>query len=285
MKRRKLIALPIVAVLIVVCASAVFAALWLSMDTTLEFKVRDAVSGKWVWGAIMKLQGRTIVGYYQSDVALLPYRFTHLAPGKATLEITADGYQPVSIPLTLKRGTNRIVKPIDMIGLEIPGLKKFYFFESWDGEDILAELRPVNSAGTAILNHPCVDLWIGCRVSVQMKSGVPAREATETGSSRGKELFRGRVPWEWDPAPETQYRYKARIPGAELEADPSAYRVIDYLIVVPNPLAISRAELEQLVARAYAMNDPIAIAAALDARKGQLAYFIHTTWNLKARQQ
>jgi len=285
MKRRTRIAVIVIAALTVACAGAVLAVLWLRMDTTFEFKVRDSVSEKWVWDAAMKLQRRTIVGYYQSDVAPLAYRFTHLTPGKATLEIAADSYQPVSIPVTLKRGANRLARPIDMIGLAIPDLTRFYIFEGWSAGDIVAELRPVNSAGTAVLNHPCIDLWIGCRMSVQMKNGVPAREEAETGSSRGTELFRGRISWKWDPAPETQFRFTARIPGAQIKADPSDYRVIDYLIVAPNPLVISRAELEQLMARVYAMNDPSAIAAALDAEKGRLAYFLDTTWNMKARQE
>ena len=285
MKRRTRITFVLIAALVVVCAGAVLAALWLRTDTTLEFKIRDSVSGKWVWDAAMKLQGRTIVGYYQSDAAPLTYRFTRLTPGKAMLEIAADSYGPVSLPLTLKRGANRLQKPIDMVGLGIPDLTKFYIFESREAGDIVAEIRPVNSTGTAVLNHPCMDLWIGCRISVQMRNGVPAREEAETGSSRGSELFRGRIPWKWDPAPETQFRYSARIPGAQIKDDPSAYRVIDYLIVVPNPLAISSAELEKLLARVYAMNDPAAVAAALDAESNRLRYFIDTSWNVKARQE
>ncbi|MBE3063575.1 MAG: hypothetical protein IMZ69_00980 [Spirochaetes bacterium] len=285
MKRRTRITFVVIAALVVVCAGAVLAAQWLRTDTTLEFKVRDSMSGKWVWDAAMKLQGRTIVGYYQSDAAPLTYRFTRLTPGKATLEIAADSYQPVGIPLTLKRGANRLERPIDMIGLAIPDLTKFYIFESREAGDIVAEIRPVNSTGTAVLNHPCMDLWMGCRISVQMMSGVPAREEAETGSSRGSELYRGRISWKWDPAPETQFRYSARIPGAQIKDDPSAYRVIDYLIVVPDPLAISSAELEKLLARVYAMDDTAAVEAALDAEKDRLRYFIDTSWNVKARQE
>ena len=285
MKRRTRITFIVIAALVVVCAGAVLAALWLGTDTTFEFKIRDSVSGKWVWDAAMKLQGRTIVGYYQSDAAPLTYRFTRLTPGKAMLDIAADSYGPLSLPLTLKRGANRLQKPIDMVGLGIPDLTKFYIFESREAGDIVAEIRPVNSTGTAVLNHPCMDLWIGCRISVQMRNGVPAREEAETGSSRGSELFRGRIPWKWDPAPETQFRYSARIPGAQIKDDPSAYRVIDYLIVVPNPLAISSAELEKLLARVYAMGDTAAVAAALDAESNRLRYFIDTSWNVKARQE
>jgi hypothetical protein len=285
MKRPTRIALLVLAAFVVVCTVAVLAALWLRVDTSLEFKVRDAVSGKWVWDAAMKLQGRTIIGFYQSDAAPITYRFTHLRPGRATVEIAADSYQPVSVPVILKRGANRLEKPIDMIGLRIPDLARFYIFEGWDGGDIRAEIRPVNSQATAVLNHPCMDLWIGCRVSVQTKNGVPTREETEEGSSRGEELFRGQLAWSWDPAPETQFRYSARIPVAKLRQHPSDYRAIDYLIIEPDPLAITRAELEQLMSRVYAMDDPAAVAAALDAEKGRLRYFFDTSWNVKARQE
>jgi hypothetical protein len=285
MKRRTRIAILVVAALVVVCVVAVLAALWLRTDTTFDFQVRDAVSGKWVWDAAMKLQGRAIIGYYQSDAGPITCRFTHLRPGKATLEIVADSYQSARVPVTLKRGANRLGKPIDMIGLTIPDLTRFYIFESREGGDIRAEIRPVNSHGTAVLNHPCMDLWIGCRISVQMKNGVPVREETEEGSARGEELFRGQIPWTWDPAPETQFRYSARIPAAKIRAHPSAYRAIDYLIVMPDPLAITRAELEQLMARVYALDDPAAVSAALDAEKGRLRYFIDTSWNVKAREE
>ena len=77
----------------------------------------------------------------------------------------------------------------------------------------MREFRPVNTAGTVILNHPCMDLWIGCRVSVQVKDGVPVREETPSGSSRGKELFRGEVPWKWDPAPGEAVPLQREDPG------------------------------------------------------------------------
>jgi hypothetical protein len=285
MKRRTRIVLLAAAALVAVCAVAVLEALWLRTDTTLEFSIRDAVSGKWVWSAVMRLQGRTIVGYYQSDAALIMYRFTHLQPGKATLDIVAESYQSMSLPVTLKRGRNRLEKPIDMVGLAIPDLAQFYIFAKREGGELQAEIRPVSSQGVAILNHPCMDLWIGCRVSVQMKDGVPVREEVEEGSTRGDELFRGQIPWTWDPAPKTQFRYTARIPVAKIREHPSAYRVIDYLIVEPDPLSITRAELDQLMAGVFAMNDLAAVSAALDTEKGRLRYFMETSWNVKAAQE
>jgi hypothetical protein len=285
MQRRTRFALVVAAALVVVGAVAVLASLWLRTETTLEFSIRDVVSGKWVWNAVMRLQDRLMVGYYQSDAAPITYRFTHLQPGKAILEVAAEGYQSVSLPVTLKRGRNRLEKPIDMVGLAIPDLARFYIFAKREGGDIRAEIRPVSSQGEAILNHPCMDLWIGCRVSVQVKDGVPAREEVEEGSTRGPELFRGQIPWVWDPAPETQFRYTARIPVAKIREHPSAYRVIDFIVVEPDPLSITRAELEQLMARVFAMDDLAAVSAALDAEKGRLRYFVDTSWNVKAGQE
>jgi hypothetical protein len=274
----------LVAVIVIVSGAAIAALLWLHTTTTLEFKVCDAVSGKWVWGAIMQLQDRTIVGYYQSDAAPAVFRFTHLTPGKAALEIHADNYQPIIVPVTLHRGVNKLEQPIGMIGVRIPDLSRFYIFEETGGADPTAQLRPVDSKGEAVLNHPCMDLWIGCRICAEVKNGLPVSEETQNGASRGEELFRGEIPWTWDPSPEKQYRYLARLPMA-IRASPSPFTVIDYLIVEPNPLAISHAELEQLMSRVYALDSLAAVGAALDAEKGRVQYFIETSWNVKARPQ
>jgi hypothetical protein len=233
----------------------------------------------------MRMQARAAAGFYQSDAGLRPYRFRHLIPGNATLLISAPGYQEVSLPLRLRRGANRLNAPIDMIGLGIPDLAKFFIFEKLDAGNIVGELRPVNTSGAAVVNHPCMDLWIGCRVSVQMRNGAPVREETKAGSERGEELFRGEVPWKWDPAPEKQFRYSVRIPGARMREDPSLFRVIDYLIVVPDPLKITRAELGDLMSRVYALADVSRIAAALDAERGRVRYFIDVSWNVKAREE
>ncbi len=285
MKTRPRIALLAVLGTLLFLAAAVPLALWLSADTTLEFKVRDAVSGRWVWMASMHVQDRARIGFYQSDAGLLLYRFTHLTPGAATLVISAPGFQEVSVPLTLRRGANTLPTPISMIGLGIPDLAGFYVFETIDAGDIVGELRPVDGTGATIVNHPGMDLWIGCRVSVQVKNGVPTSEEMDQGAARGRQVFQGQISWAWDPALEKQFRYSVRIPGAGMERDPSPYRVIDYLIVEPDPLALTRAELEALMERLYAISDPARLTAALDAESGRLRYFIHTSWNVKAGQE
>jgi hypothetical protein len=283
MTRRSRIITLVASGLVVAAAAAILITALLSRDTTLELRFRDSVSGRWVWGATLKLQNRTQAAFYQSDAGLKPYRFTHLSPGRSILEISAPGYKAVSLPVTLRRGANTIPAPIDMLGLGIPDLAKFFLFEKLDGADIVAQLRPVSKSGGAIMNHPAMDLWIGCRVSVQVKGGVPVIEETDEGSARGRELFRGQVPWTWDPAPETQFRYTARIPGSSIAADPSLFRVIDYLIVEPDPTKITHAELADLMARVFALADPAAMTAALDAEKGRVHSFVDVSWNVRAR--
>jgi hypothetical protein len=281
MNKRLRLALLTVA-LLVLAAAAVVVVRILGADTTLELTIRDAVSGRWVWDMSVHIQDRAIVGYYQSDAGPRTYRFTRLEPGDATLRIEAPGYRDVSLPVTLKRGRNRLSEPVDMLGLGSPDLARFFVFEGLDGGDIVAELRPVSTAGLALTNHPCMDLWVGCMVSVQLKDGTPVAEPVDAGSVRGDVVYRGEVDWTFDPAPETQFRYTVRIAAARTRQDPSAYRVIDYLIVEPNPLAITRAQLGDLMEGIFALDDAERIVAALDEEKDRLRYFVDTSWNVEA---
>jgi hypothetical protein len=254
-------------------------------DTTLEFRFHDSVSKQWVWDSTARLQDRLIRAFFQSDTGPVPFLFSHLKPGPAILEISAPGYLPVSVPVKLRRGANRLETPIEMVGYEIPSLERFYLFERLEGGDLVCQLRPVGGDGRAMVNHPCLPLWVGCRVAVQIKDGAPVTEPVESGSARGKELFRGGVSWEWDPAPETPFRYTVRIPGARVGPDPALYRVIDYLIVVPDPRRITPEEVETLMRNAPALPDFGALKAYLEGERGRLRYFFDTSWNVKGREE
>ncbi len=274
---------PLIAILVPSALAATALAVFLAMasfDTSLQFGFEDSVSGGWVWGAVARLQDRALIGFYQSDAGPIPYRFTHLKPGDATLTIEARGYEPASVPVALKRGSNLLRTPIRMVGTEIPSLVGFAIFEKPSGADILCELRPVGEDGSAVVNHPCLPIWIGCRVTTQLRNGVPIREPVDTGSSRGEELFSGKVDWTWDPLPQTVFRYTARIPGARIAANTAPYRVIDYLVIVPDPRAIEPAELDALMSATPPLADPDALRAYLEKEKGRLRYFFDTSWNV-----
>ena len=250
-------------------------------DTTLEFQFQDAVSKNWVWDSTIKFQNRLIRGFFQSDAGPIVYRFTRLEPGEVQLEISAPSYEPVSIPVTLKKGQNKLEEPIELVGYEIPELDHFIIFEEASGGDIVLEIRPVGTDGRAVLNHPCMDMWIGCRVSTQMKAGLYVHSPTDEGSVRGEELFQGRIEWEWDPYPETSFRYSARIPGVRIKNTQAPFWVIDYLIILPDPRKISKAELDKLMKEAWNITDPDELTAFLDSRADKLKFFIDTSWNVE----
>jgi len=272
------------AVLVALAALAVFLGMS-RFDTTLEFRVQDSVSGQWVWNAAVRVQDRFIRAFYQSDAGTVPLLFTHLEPGASMLQVSALGYVPVAIPVKLRRGSNRLAQPIRMVGYEIPHLQRFYVFEGLDNGDIVSQIRPVRSDGRAVVNHPCVPLWVAGRVTVQMNHGRPAVESSETGNVRGDELFQGIIPWQWDSRPETIFRYSARIPGSKMKTDPSLYRVIDYVIVVPDPRRISVPDLDAVMSAAPNLSDAHGLAAYLDRQGKNLRYFFDTSWNVKGREE
>lgn len=267
-------------------------------ETTLLFQVQDSVSGGWVWDATARIQDRILTSYYQTDAGPILQKMSHLKPGAATLAVSAPGYQPVSVPVTLRRGKNRLSAPIGMVGREIPGLASFSVFESVDNGDISLQIRPLDAAGKAVLNHPCIDLWVGSVVSEQVLDGVPVRAEGSPGTTRGTILFRGMVPWSWDARPESLFRYTARLSSADMIAAPSLYRVIDYLIVVPDPTLIAHDELASRMASAWSSGGLVAgnptrsgvtainatIAAALETLKGRVRFFLITSWDVRARQ-
>jgi hypothetical protein len=267
-------------------------------DTTLLFQVQDSVSGGWVWDVTARLQGRSLTSYYQTDAGPIAQKLSHLEPGPATLSLSAPGYQPVTVPVTLRGGKNRLGAPIAMVGREIPGLAAFSIFETVENGNLGLQLRPLDAAGKAIINHPCIDLWVGCVVSEQVSGGVPVRAERIPAAVRGETLFRGTVPWTWDARPESLFRYTARISSADMAAAASLYRVIDYLVVVPDPLKITRAEVQTILAGAWSSGGLVAgnpprsqpaqpspaLAAALASLSGRARFFLVTSWDVRARQ-
>jgi hypothetical protein len=281
MKTRRVL----IPVLIIAALVAVAVVVYVTMnpiDTTFQFEVRDAVSREWVWDATFSLQGRLIRSYFQSDRGPLPQVFTHLKPGEATLKISAPSYVAQTRTVNLKRGENRLNEPIDLVGYEIPDLAKWIIFEDRVGNDIVQEIRPVSSEGPAVLNHPCLDLWIGARISVQIYDGLPAQEETEEGSVRGEQLYKGILDWRWDATPEATFRYSSSIPGSQIKANSDPYWVIDYLIVVPDPRKISSEEVDRIMDEAWDL-PPEAIQDYLEPYKddGLLTPYVFTSWNVE----
>ena len=251
-----------------------------ALDTTLEFQVRDAVSKAWVYDFTAVLQNRTIRGFFQSDSDLSVYRFTKLQRGTWEMKVTAPSYGRRTVPLNLKRGKNVLDEPVEMEGYAIQGLKRFYVFSEPKDGNLVFELRPVGSDGRAIVNHPCLDIWIGCRVSVQVKDGVFIQEPTREGSTYGALLYSGQIPWEWDPAPNATFRYRATLSLDEVKNNKAPYWVLDYLIIVPDPRKISRDAIDTIVDKDMYSAGFQELGTVLDSYSNELQYFIYRSWNV-----
>lgn len=252
-----------------------------SVETTLSFKVLDSVSGGWVWDLEARLQNRLINGYYQSDIEPYPgFTFTHLDRGDFILELAAPHYKEKRIPVTIKTGENVIAEPIEMVGFEIPDLDKVLIFESNRGQDINGELRPVNSIGLAIENHPCMDIWIGAEVSVQLKDGAPISEPAQEGSTRGQSLYKGSVEWFWDPSPETLFRYSFIIPSDRMIDHPASYVIIDYLVALRDPRIMTGEQMEQILGEVWDISDTEDFLSILESYEG-ISFYFDTSWNVQ----
>ena len=238
-------------------------------ETTLEFRIRDRVSTRAVWNATVTLQDRFLRTYYTG--AGEPLLFSRLQPGTATLEVSAPDYQPATVPITLRRGRNRIDEPSDLVGLRIPDLSHFVVHEDISGGDLHVSFWPISRQGPAVVNHPALDLWIGARISTQLSAEPTARGETQ---------FAGEIEWSWDPSPGTLVRYRAQIPGEQIEPSGSDLFVIDYLVIVPDPLLIERDEVAAIVTAAWTDLEPAALANNLAQHADRFDFFIHTSWNL-----
>lgn len=237
-------------------------------QTTMEFRIRDRVTGGPVWNATVTLQDRFLRAWYAGEGDSLV--FAGLDPGEAMLEVSAPDYQSLSVPVTLRRGSNRIEEPIDMTGLQIPGLSRFMVSEDAAGPDLYATFWPLTSEGPAVVNHPALELWIGARVSVQA-----------AGATRGATLFAGEIEWRWDSSRKALARYRARIPLERIDAGEATPLVIDYLVIVPDPLAVERDEVAAIVTAAWTDGDPASLPAYLARYADRFDYYVHTSWNLR----
>jgi hypothetical protein len=168
-----------------------------------------------------------------------------------------------------------------MIGVEIPDLSHFILVDDLEGGELRFEIRPVSTAGPAVLNHPCLDIWVGCLISEQTKGGVLVSQPEEEGSDRGQPIYGGRLDWTWDPTPETNFRYSAVLPLRDIKTG-APYWVVDYLVAVPDPLKIDSQELDRIMSQVLELGDPEAVTSYLDGFTDRLTYFLPpSSWNVK----
>jgi hypothetical protein len=251
-------------------------------ETTLEFQVIDTMSKNWVWDLTAAFQDRYINSYYQSNTGPVVFRFTGLAPGDWTMELSAPSYEPVSIPVQIRKGVNKIENPIEMRGYEIPGMREIFVKTEWQDGELILNPRPIDGEGMGIGTHPCLNMWFGLRISVQTKDGIIIQEPVESGSARGEELFRGKCEWEWESDPTIFYRYIVRLPYTKIKQHNAPYRVFDYLIVFNDPRKMDNETLDREMEKTFSLADETELTLFLESFGDSITYFITASWNQPA---
>ncbi len=262
--------------LILVIAGILISLAVQSNRTELAFQVKDSVSGGWVWDVEAVIQDKVINGFYQSDQGLVTYTFTDLTPGTTELTIDAPYYQPQTRQVTLKRGKNKLQEPIALMGIEIPDLANFLAFESplTNGWEIT--IRPISREEKAILDHPALDIWVGIRVSTWSEGLTQTFSELKTRAV----VYNGPLAWLWDSFPETQFRYQGYLPYADLMGLPAQSYVMEYLVVVPDPLNITPEEFTAITSQIAVL--PLdEIESYLEAFKGKISMFTDISWDVR----
>ena len=244
-------------------------------DTVLEFRIQDSVTGSWVWDAEITFQGKVINAFYQIETGKKIYRFTNLEKGDWELVVKAPSYRTEIKNVSIKNGINRLDNPIIMTGLEIPGLNRFIVIEKKHGNIITSELRPVDVEDNAILNHPPLNIAVLVLISEQL----------DQDPYRGERLFYGTVPWLWNTRIDTAYRYELVLPNSVFKEISNKLLIIDYLIIVPDPVNLTKKELDSLIQEAGAYTRVEDVIEFLESYTGKLKYYITTSKNISGAFQ
>ncbi|NCB01659.1 MAG: hypothetical protein EOM67_05775 [Spirochaetia bacterium] len=250
--------------------------LLIDSSSSLTFRVRDEVSKGWVWDMRATIDDRTLRGFFQSDQGLIDYHFTHLKGGKQKLIISAPYYEEKIIEVDLKKGENVIEEPIDLIGIEIPDLYKFYAFEREEDDAYLITFRPVTKENSAITLHPALNIWIGTKV----RSWNSELEESISVFDKQSLLYKGSLEWTWDSYPETQFRYIASLPFSKIKEGKETSYAIEYLVVAPNLKKITSKEFESITTQLEMMDDE-KIGPYIDSLGDKISYYSDISYDVR----
>lgn len=264
---------------IILAVFITFGIVSLSSETTFEFVLEDSVSGSWVYNSTVRLQGRVVRGFKKRS-----FLFHRLEPGTYKLEISAPYYKPVTREVIINNGRNRLAEPISLTGTEIKGIKTFYVVEKIKNDKLSLEYRFAGEDGTAVANHPCLDVRLLCVFYEQLKGEISSTERNEYQKYRGNILFKGPVTWQWDTMPVTTYRYFSEIPLNEFEKTEKAQVVGEYLLLIPDPEKISKGELDKIVREIEATEGREALVNYLEQLDANLDYYFTVNLNLGLKE-
>jgi hypothetical protein len=237
------------------------------------FSVTDGRSSSWVPNLRVVLGDRVASSTFGGN-----FTFRDLKPGTYTARLEAPSYEPLSFTVSLKRGLNKVSKPITLKGMDIPGLYAFSVLEIPSGPTVVLEIRPLDAQGRVINRHPCLDLAVGLRVSRQYSKGVPAGRPQEAGAERGEIVFYGMLPWEWQADLTATSRYRCVLPERIVEMLGEGLYVFDYLLLVQKgPQGFP----DSLKAQLSSIGDAEGFMSLAEASGGSV--YQVTNWNVNIR--
>ena len=236
-------------------------------EAALRFAVRGAYCAEPVWNTSSVIQDRMARTYVETDILI-----TGLNPGDSFLTVSAPDYGSVTIPVTLKRGENRLSEPIAMMPSEIPGLDRFVVVERETAEGLQIDLRPIDRAGKAIVRHPCVFLRVLVQILIP-EAGASRAAQNSSEPAFAEEVYRGPADVEWNDEPGATFRYSARIPAREISPHSSAVVTVQYLILMPDMEHFATDEIERIVHDVTEMEGHVEIARYLDSYGDALRHF------------
>ncbi|MBN2534827.1 MAG: hypothetical protein JXB88_18240 [Spirochaetales bacterium] len=260
----------------ILCILFVIIILSQKLTTTLEIRVLDAVSKSWVYNSTIRFQNRVIRGFKS-----LTYTFRNVKTGRHILSVSAPYYESKELPVSIHPGKNRLQDPLELTGHTIPGMDSISIFEKKQDDDMFIDIRLVGKNGHAIVDHPCLPVRILTRISVQLVNKEYEYYREGMSLERGKLLYFGEAEWTWNPGLTATYRYAASIPLGEIAGTPAPYWIIDYLVLIPNPLAITPEQIESVVQKVYIIEDTGELIAYLAGMKDTINYHITVKPNIE----
>lgn len=186
MKKPFLYLTVIIAVVIIVVTTVLFATLRAPQYGIVKGKIADELSGDPVRGVRIVMGGRSTVLYRSTQ-----YELTRIPPGEYTLEASPpSGWLKFSKNIKVKPGENKLDIPLK--GDKIPGLTEIICFTESGKKGITVEIRYVDPEGIGMTEFP--------QLPITVEVTLWERVGEEDNYRKGKKLFEGEIEHFWDSA-------------------------------------------------------------------------------------
>ena len=190
MKKRILVSVVVIIVIVVAVIVALFSVVGTSKYATVKGKIADELSGDPVRGTRMVIDGRSTILYQTTR-----YEITRIPPGEHTLEVSPpSGWVKFTKTMTFKKGDNQL--DIALKGEKIPDLTGIICFTESEPEELILEVRYVNSEGIGMTEFPQLPITLDGTLWEAIE--IEGAEEEEELYEKGEVLFEGEIEHFWD---------------------------------------------------------------------------------------